>query len=193
MKKRWTIGLVTVCGTGIALIAVTVGIAGAQSEICSAGSPQPSSVLIAQSGAIRTPGIPFEAQLWQYLRDARYQNWAPVPGTSGDFTEGHSPHGAFVKTYINRTAAADLKKPGLGSILVKENFGKDKQSLMAITVMYRTKGYDPEHNDWYWVKYEADGRVSEMNQMKVAGKLMMCIDCHNQAKGGDFIFGNDGP
>lgn len=57
--------------------------------------------------------------------------------------------------------------------------------------MYRTKDYDPAHQDWYWVKYEPDGRVSQMGGMPVGGKVSMCIDCHAGAGGGDFAFAND--
>ena len=75
--------------------------------------------------------------------------------------------------------------------MIKENYGQDKKTLMAIAIMQKTTNYDPDHNDWYWVKYDANGSVSRMDQMKVAGKVSMCIECHSQAKGDDFVFGND--
>ena len=37
---------------------------------------------------------------------------------------------------------------------------RDRKTLMAVTVMYRVKGYDPANQDWYWVKYEPHGRAS---------------------------------
>jgi hypothetical protein len=91
----------------------------------------------------------------------------------------------------NRTAASDPKKFPHGSILIKENYGKDKKTLMAVTVMYRTKDYDPKNNDWYWAKYEADGRISMMKSMPIAGKVMMCAKCHSGADGKDYVFAND--
>ena len=33
---------------------------------------------------------------------------------------------------------------------------------MAVTVMYRTKGYNPEGGDWYWAKYNPDGTIAQM-------------------------------
>jgi hypothetical protein len=104
---------------------------------------------------------------------------------------GEGPHGAFLKLYANRVAAGAPRELPHGSILVKENYGPDRQTLMAITVMYRSKGFDPEHHDWYWVKYEPDGRVSQMAGMPVRGKVSMCLECHGGAGGGDFAFTND--
>ena len=66
---------------------------------------------------------------------------------------------------------------------------------MAITVMYRTRGFDPQHNDWYWVKYNPDGTVARTPAAKgskrISGKFKSCIDCHSGAKGDDFYFAND--
>ena len=137
----------------------------------------------------------YEAKLWDWLQSAQYKNWAPVPGKSGDAYPGESPHGAFLKMYLNRTAAGDTKNLPTGSILIKENYGKDKKTLMAVTIMYRSKGYDPEHGDWYWVKYMPDGTVAkaplEKGSMRLAGKVKGCIMCHSGADGKDFAFLND--
>jgi len=66
---------------------------------------------------------------------------------------------------------------------------------MVITVMQRSKGYDPEHGDWYYAKYMPDGKIAitppEMKSMPVAGKFMTCIECHSGAGGNDFAFFND--
>ena len=138
---------------------------------------------------------PFEAQFWNYLQQANYKNWAPAPGQNGDFYEGQSPHGAFLKMYLNRTAIANAKNLPNRSIVIKENYGPDKKTLMAVTVMYRSKGYDPAHNDWYWIKYNPDGTVAKappaMGSMPLAGKVNGCIKCHGDADCGDFAFLND--
>ena len=67
--------------------------------------------------------------------------------------------------------------------------------MMALTVMYRSRGYEPKHDDWYWIKYNADGAVDkaprEMGGMPLAGRVGVCIDCHSGAEGKDFIFAND--
>ncbi len=65
------------------------------------------------------------AKLWSSLQDAKYQdNWALWPG-KGKLYKGQHPHGAFLTTYINETAAnalkAGVKDMPKGSIMVKEN------------------------------------------------------------------------
>ncbi len=137
---------------------------------------------------------PFETKFWNYLQASNYKNWAPGAGQNGDFYPGESPHGAFLKMYLNRSAAADQKNLPHGSIIIKENYSQEKK-LMAITVMSRHKGYDPEHNNWHWVKYMPDGTVAkapaDKGGMKLVGKVKGCIMCHGDADGDDFAFIND--
>lgn len=141
------------------------------------------------AGAIPQPT--FEQKLWDYLKGARYENWAPMPGKSDGYLPGQSPHGEFLKLYANRSAAGNPQELPHGSVIVKENYGRDKRTLMAVTIMYRSKDFDPAHHDWYYVKYDPTGRVSEMQGMRVAGNVKMFIDCHGNAKDGDFVFAND--
>lgn len=162
-----------------------------------AWSEQPQSSAVAQSGSRSRGGTAqsFTARFWDYLVQVHYENWAPAPGQGLQAYPGQSPHGAFLKMYLNRIAAADPKNLPPGSIIIKENYGKDKTTLMAVTVMYRVKGFDPQHYDWYWVKYNADGTVAqtppEKGSMPIAGRFQSCIQCHAGAKGGDFVFMND--
>ncbi|MCA9063106.1 MAG: cytochrome P460 family protein [Planctomycetaceae bacterium] len=137
------------------------------------------------------PRASFEERLWDWLQKSQYRNWAPPAGQSGEAIPGENPHGALVKLYANRTAVANAETLPNGSVIIKENFGPDGTTLMAVTLMYRTQGFDPEHGDWYWAKYEADGRVSQMNGMPIAGKVGMCIECHGSAEGNDYSFTND--
>jgi len=134
----------------------------------------------------------FAQRFWTYLQEANYKQWAPYPGQDLGFFEGQAPHGAFLKLYVNRKAAARQEDPPPGSIIIKENYGPDKEELMAITIMYRIeKEYDPQHNNWWWGKYTPDGQVATMNEMRLAGKVQSCIGCHSSAKGNDFVFTND--
>jgi len=133
----------------------------------------------------------FEQKLWAYLQDSNYRVWAPMPGQSDDAYNGNSPHGAKVKLYVNRTAAGGPNELRNGSILIKENYDNTGEKLMAITAMYRSRGYNAEGGDWYWVKYETNGAVSSMNGMPIAGRVKMCIDCHQSAGNNDFVFAND--
>jgi hypothetical protein len=68
------------------------------------------------------------------------------------------------------------------AIIVKENYGQDKKTLMGITPMYKMDGYNPEGGDWYWAKYGPKGKV------EAAGKLKGCIGCHSRVKQNDWIF-----
>jgi hypothetical protein len=140
---------------------------------------------------------PFESQFWDYLRKSQYRNWAPAPGQDGGAYEGQSPHGAYLKMYLNRTAIAKPSELPFGSIVIKENYGQDQRTLMAITVMYRTKSYNREGGGWYWVKYKPTGEVdvksTDAGSMRLAGKVKGCIECHEGADGNDFAFFNDGP
>ena len=37
-----------------------------------------------------------------------------------------------------------------GAIIVKENYTPAGE-LAATTVMYKKSGYNPDHNDWFWI------------------------------------------
>ncbi|MGA6927235.1 MAG: cytochrome P460 family protein, partial [Desulfosarcina sp.] len=103
---------------------------------------------------------------------------------------GTSPHGAFLKLYVNESAyeAAKDKKPMPdGAIIVKENYGKDKQKLMAVTPMYKMEGYNPDAGDWFWAKYVSKEPV----EIAASGKVQSCIDCHTTQK--DFLFTDSEP
>lgn len=138
----------------------------------------------------------FETKFWNYLQRSHYKNWAPVPGRSGAVYAGQSPHGANLKMYLNRTAAGTIASPDYGSIIVKENYGPDAKTLMAITVMYKTRrDYDAQNGDWYYVKYNPNGTVAttppDKGSMLIKGKFASCIECHSGANGEDFVFAND--
>ena len=130
----------------------------------------------------------------EHLEELRDSD-APAPGQTGEFYKGESPHGAFLKMYLNRQAVANPTKLPHRSIVIKENYGPDKKTLMAVTVMYRMEGYNPEHYDWYWAKYNPDGTVAkappEKGGMALAGKVKGCIACHDNTEGDDFAFFND--
>ena len=136
---------------------------------------------------------PFEQRMWSFIKNARYDQWSPA-GDSGDYRESNRPHGALVKTYMNRIAAGNPETLPHGSIIIKENFSPEKK-LMAVTLMHRAKGYNPDGNDWYWIKYNPDGTTAMADtpngQMKIAGKAQGCIDCHSGADGDDYSFFND--
>lgn len=133
--------------------------------------------------------------LWNSMRG--YTNWDPYPGLA-DWQPGKSPHGKVLKYYINSVAARGPEKPGPGSIIVKQNYGREGGPVMAVTVMQKVRGYDPEDGDWFWVKFAPNGEVMKNPKgMNLAGRVAKgmstgCIACHSNAGGGDFLFANDG-
>ena len=124
--------------------------------------------------------------------------------------KGQAPHGAILET-IDTTVTVGSNFLGFGGhkseVIVKRNYGGDGVSidavskdrakfLKAITVMFkREKGYDPENNDWFWVKYKPDGSLhTNPKGMKLAGRVMKgkdkgCIACHAAVKEKDYRFG----
>ena len=123
--------------------------------------------------------------LWEYATKTNpYTGWEYFPGRDGIY-KGTQPHGAMLKVYVNDLALQALRegKPlPYGSIVLKENYGKDGKSLMAVTPMYRVEGFNPEGDDWFWAKYKASGEVDK------SGKVEGCIKCHAEKKGSSWIF-----
>lgn len=112
-----------------------------------------------------------------------YRSWFLWPD-KGRLYKGAEPHGSLLTTFVNNPAYHSIKnKKGMsdGSIVVKENYTAEKR-FVALSVMYKIKGYNPEGGDWFWVKYAPDGRV------EASGKVKGCIDCHSKVKDNDYIF-----
>lgn len=191
ISRRWlSLFLAAVVCGGVAAAVLNVPEASAQSGTRrNSGFQQRQGRVQPSQGRVRQPvQQPFEERLWAWLDTVQYRNWGPMPGQSAGAMPGQSPHGAVVRVYANREAVDGLKNR---AILIKENFGEDGETLMAVTVMYRVKGYDPANGDWYWAKYDADGRPSRMNNMPVAGHVRNCMECHAGADGADLVFAND--
>jgi hypothetical protein len=116
--------------------------------------------------------------------EKKYTDWPLWPGTK-ELYEGTQPHGAYLTTYVNEQAKESIeKKSGEledGSIVVKENYSQEKK-LAAVTVMFKKTGYDPNHGDWFYLKYTADGAIES------EGKVNGCISCHAKAKDNDWLF-----
>lgn len=111
---------------------------------------------------------------WTYISETNpYAKWDMWPGKDGLYP-GTSPHGAFLKLFVNDVAMKALKDgtdmPD-GAIIVKENYNTEKK-FVAITPMYLKKGYNPEAGDWFWAKYSPEGEVM------ASGKVEGCINCH---------------
>lgn len=145
-----------------------------------------------QATSSDTDSAEFYRKFWQYMQKQKYQErWARMPAGTGGFTEGKSPHGVFLKVYANETAANSPRELPAKSVLIKENYDKDKK-LIAITPMYNVgNNYHPEHGNWFWAKYKPDGSIFESEGKKLSGRVQGCIDCHESAGGDDYVFTND--
>ncbi len=116
--------------------------------------------------------------------------------------EGQHPHGAVLETLYGEVSV----KGHTGELIVKRNYGGEgvtnakvannrAKYLGAVTVMFkRGSGYDPENNNWFWVKYKPDGSLATNPKgMKLAGRVAKgadkgCIACHSSQKDNDFQF-----
>ncbi len=136
-------------------------------------------------------------ELWSKMQGENYrEDWEMWPGKEA-FYKGKEPHGVLLTTYVNDAAYEAIEnkegKMPPGAIIIKENYMPDK-TLGAITVMHKIEGFNPEANDWFWVKFGPDGKVMTMEMggmtMKLAGKVPGCIDCHGVQSSNDYIFTN---
>ncbi len=163
-SKRWL-------RTG--LFFLLVALAGLSIAAACGGAPEPE-----------LPDATAES-LIRYLEEAGYgENWELWPGL-GEKYSAKEPHGMLLTTYLNDAALnALMSKEGImpgGAIIVKENYSSEGE-FEANTVMYKKSGYNPEHNDWFWLKVLADGTVEE------EGRAEGCQTCHGQVKVNDYVW-----
>ncbi|MCJ7579360.1 MAG: cytochrome P460 family protein [Candidatus Aminicenantes bacterium] len=127
------------------------------------------------------PG-PDAAAFWTYItKTSPYTEWKSWDDFSG-MQPSNSPHGAFVKVYVNDILFnADTTPVPYGSIQVKEGYNADKK-LTALTVMYKVKDYNAAAGDWYWARFSTEGKGGP------EGKVDMCIGCHKPKADNDYIF-----
>lgn len=146
--------------------------------------------------------IAYSEQLWSALEDAKLVGPEAKPDEP---YIGIEPHGAVLETLEEELKVGDHT----GAVWVKRNYGpkgvsieavtenRDKH-LKSVTVMYkREAGYDPDNQNWFWVKYTPDGALEKNPKgMSLAGRVAKgadegCIACHSKAAGGDYLFRND--
>jgi uncharacterized protein YxeA len=121
-------------------------------------------------------------EFWTYITETSpYTQWAFFEDHK-DMQPGKAPHGPFHKVYVNDILinAEGAPVPN-GSIVVKESYNEQKQKT-AVTVMYKIEGYNTDGGDWWWARYSTDGKGGP------AGKLGMCLGCHQAKKANDYIF-----
>jgi len=131
--------------------------------------------------------VKFANKVWKAMDG--YEKWV----VKSEMMPGNSPHGKFIKVYYN-VINID-KKPY--HIIIKDNFTPEKELAAVIVMVQREDGYDTDNMNWFWVKYNPDGTISE-NDMKMAmagrvakGMDMGCIACHKAPPDGDYLFINN--
>ncbi|MEA3498283.1 MAG: cytochrome P460 family protein [Campylobacterota bacterium] len=60
-----------------------------------------------------------------------------------------------------------------------QNYKDNKFKMLGIK--YKKKSYDIKSGDWYWIK------VKPSSEVKKAGAIKGCIDCHAHARAADFV------
>ncbi len=145
----------------------------------------------------------YARQLWDTMEQNRLVGEYATISTP---YKGLFPHGDFLDTLDGKL----MMDHHDGRLIIKRNYGgegvtKEMVSneplkyLQAVTVMYkRTKGYDPENQDWFWAKYTPSGQVMlNPKGIPLAGRFAKgnqtegCIACHAKAPGNDMVYNND--
>ncbi len=153
--------------------------------VLSAGLALAGAVMFAGSAGQKMPGAS-AADLWTYISKTHpYLKWQLWPGHEA-MHPGNSPHGAYLKLYVNGVALDAIKKKMAtmpdGAIIVKENYANDMKTLVALTPIYKIKGFNPDAGDWFWAEYGPKG-----NEM-ASGIVEACIACHQMQKERGYIY-----
>ena len=115
--------------------------------------------------------------------------------------KGFPPHGIVLDTIEGEFSVGTRKD----ILIIKRNYGGEQEPkqvmenpakyLKTVTIMFkRESGYDPKNGDWFYVKYNPQGKVlSNPKGVALAGRVGApgvggCIGCHIGAPGKDFVF-----
>lgn len=135
-----------------------------------------------------TESVPTAQALWQEIQILQ-KNQAIMP-ESRPFQVGSRTVDAFTTDLANPAAVQSIAQAGDiihvsryadHSLLVKENYGMDKQ-LTGVTAMLKLSGYDAGDRNWVMAAYKPDGTVVAF------GKIGSCIACHTMVRQQDFVF-----
>ena len=120
--------------------------------------------------------------LWKFITtDSTYTRWSHFPEHKGK-QPGNAPHGLMQSVYANDIALQSKNEAEPGSIIVKENYNAEGTKVMALTVMYKVEGFNPDAGDWFWAKYSPAGDV------QASGAVGGCINCHTGVADNDYTF-----
>lgn len=138
-------------------------------------------IVLASAGPYSEMPAADAQELWDYItKVSPYTDWGFWEDHK-DMHPGNAPHGPFHKIFVNETLLNATGVPApYGSIQVKESYNNNKEKV-ALTVMYKIKGFNPEAGDWYWARYSLDGKAGPM------GKVQGCIGCHAVKADNDYM------
>ncbi len=98
---------------------------------------------------------------------------------------------------------SDLSNINVGTIIVKHTYLKDEndekgQLLATFAMVKRGGGFDPDNQDWWWLKMPNTGDIDydtypngNMDKAAASGKIGGCNGCHGKDATGDYVFLND--
>jgi cytochrome c553 len=174
-------------------ILLVLGLALMSAALVMAEESTPARQQTAQDGDM--PGADGQEILDYVLDQNLYADWGAWDADRwtdfGGYLQSGAPHGETVRIFVNNVAldaaAADDFDGTLppGSLVVKENFGgsvDEPGDLAALTIMYKVEGFNPDANDWFWVKAAGDGSAIDAE-----GAVEGCIGCHSQDGNADYL------
>ena len=124
------------------------------------------AVFMVTSAMAKMPGAD-PKELWEHITTtSHYTQWKFWDDHQG-MQEGNEPHGSLNKVYVNDQTYNSTSAPfEYGAIVVKENYNK-KEKLMALTGMYKVKGFNPKAGDWFYVRYTPRGKAKPYAKMQI--------------------------
>ncbi len=177
MTRKMRCGL----GTGLVLVAVAGVIAIHHAGILQAAPPFGQSEDLA-----------YASKLWQALEHN---------DLVGDHAIFAMPYTAGVHQKVLMMLGRKIEVGGhTGMVLVKKMYqGEDisvekvinnpQRNLAIVAVMFqRQAGYDPDHHNWFYVRFDNEGKPTAPMGVPFAGRVPKCISCHQAAPGNDFIY-----
>ena len=187
------------------IIGASVAMTGASAALAGSASVTDDSRLETQPPFGGPMNIEYAKVLWDRLESHKLVG--PESIRSYPY-KGTHPHGQALE-YLETMITVDNHE---GVVMVKKNYAGEgdldalkagvlnerEKNLASVTVMFQRKeGYDPDHDDWYWAKYQPNGELEKNPKgMSLAGRVAKgadkgCIACHGSAPGDDYVFTHD--
>ena len=126
-----------------------------------------------------TPVVYTEDDLLEDM--AGYTAWQQPAAWNGLVPSCDEAHGTYVRVYLNDIAAEDFAKDGHfreGALVVEAAFQDLSGTPKMLVAARKVTGYAPAHGDWFQAMLGEEGE-----QVQLAGRLDVCLSCHNDTDG----------